>query len=227
MPEREFSRHTRADFSPAACIRTGRTEDLIDLGGLDIPGYGRVYLSTLEVATLAQMLGFIDGAASSAQLAQLREENVALRAQVKARTTVKTPPTVAKLERITRDLRSAVDDLAAFAIPSIGGDADIPVPAVESAAPAKRRTAPRVAVDASGDPASALLALAGIPVGSAGEQPAVVRENAPDMATGDSAPTGVDAEVDGPELDEGFGWLEQVARSDVDDVDLDPDNAGD
>ena len=57
MAERPFSRHVRADFSPAACFRTGRDTDLIDLGGADIPGYGRVYLSTLEVADLAQLLG--------------------------------------------------------------------------------------------------------------------------------------------------------------------------
>jgi hypothetical protein len=61
MQERPFTYHTRGDFSPAACLVSGRTENLIDLGAQDIYGYGRVYLDIVTFAELATAMGFIDG----------------------------------------------------------------------------------------------------------------------------------------------------------------------
>src|ERR1700743_216204 len=68
----EFARVARGDFSPADCLRCGRTEDLLDLGGGDKQGYGRIYLCTVCFGELCDNMEYVAPEVLTAQATVMR-----------------------------------------------------------------------------------------------------------------------------------------------------------
>lgn len=227
MPARPFSRHNRGDFTPAACVRTGRDTDLIDLGAEDIPGYGRVYLSTLEVADLAQMLGFVDGEAARQSILAARAETQIYKDELAKLRASEIAPIMRKLERLNRELRKSADDLLVVTFPDSVSGSDNPLLAVDAGEQPTERPAGGIPVSSDGDRGDAGEAGAG----GGGEpgigQPEPVRSDDVDDDGGAGEAAGADPEVDGPDLDESFGWLEQDGGAGAVDAAVDSDHAGD
>ena len=225
MAERPFSRHLRGDFSPAKCIRTGRDTDLIDLGGEDIPGYGRVYLQVLEVAELAQQLGFVDRAAADATIHALRAEIQTYKDKLAAAAAGDTAAVIRKLERLTSDLRDTADDLDRLTPADTRSRAGLYLLPDSSTAEPASSGAERVPVEDNGDRPAAVAKQPRKRRGAASAKPVDVRQDDGDLPVGDAAPAGADTEVDGSDLDASFEWVQRDDETAHLDPAIDPDHA--
>ena len=225
MAERPFSRHLRGDFSPAKCIRTGRDTDLIDLGGEDIPGYGRVYLQVLEVAELAQQLGFVDGAAADASVLALRAEVQMYKDRLAAATGGGTATVIRKLERLANDLRDTVDDLDRLVPADTRRSAGLYLLPVDEAAKPASSGADGVSVENDGDRPTAVAKQPRKRGGAASSKPIPIRQNDANVSVGAAATAGADPEVDGSDLDTSFEWVQRDDATGHIDTAVDPDHA--
>ena len=226
MAERPFSRHLRGDYSPAKCIRTGRDTDLIDLGGEDIPGYGRVYLQVLEVAELAQQLGFIDAAASEATIRALRSEIQNYKDRLAAASSGDTASVIRKLERLTSDLRDTADDLQRLTPADPGRGSNLYLLPVDKAAEPASSGADRVPVEDNGDRPAAATKQPRKRGGAASAKPVPVRQDDANIAVGSATAAGADPEVDGPGIDASFEWVQRDDETPHLDPAIDSDHAG-
>ena len=225
MAERPFSRHLRGDFSPAKCIRTGRDTDLIDLGGEDIPGYGRVYLQVLEVAELAQQLGFVDGAAAEATARAFRAEIQIYKDRLAAASGTDNAAVIRKLERLTSDLRDTADDLQRLTPADPGRGSNLYLLPVDKTAEPASSGADGVSVENDGDRPAAVAKQPRKRGGAASSKPIPIRQDDANVSVRAATTAGADSEIDGSDVDASFEWVQRDDATGHLDTAVDPDHA--
>lgn len=220
--ERPFSYHLRADFSPAACVVSGRRENLIDLGAQDIHGYGRVYIDAITFAELAEAMGFVDGENAKRELEGRRAEHKAnidtLQRQLeqvtakneellRAASQLEKSPNKVALEEFKNGITDLVGRLADDLFSGGDGSPDLPVPAViKDAHPSNNRAGGDDKRPVRGRGKAQLRAVERL-----AEKPLkLVEPVVDDSSGGDSDDAPGEPAVGGPELHEGFEWIESI-----------------